>query len=410
MPETNKDIRLDLFITANSPGEISGWAAPVVRELRARKERFRITVVVPPCQYASGAEFELGLEIGADRCVRVSGLKKLLSGPGEKNIADRKRLVLHLGGDVVFSIYMSKKLRCPLWVYSSRPRWKFFVDRYFVQDERGREHFEKARVSPEKYSVIGNIALDSVRLSETENETREFLGISPETPVLTCLTGSRPIEYTESARLFVEASRMVTDRFPDMKVLFPLAPTVKDDLLRDALSAAGIGWTGESRVREIGLGNGKTAVVLRDRTPEALNCSRLALAVPGTNNLQAAALYIPFIMVLPLHRSEEYPLDGLPGLLPLWLPGFRRLKKAYIERLNERTGCVSLPNRMAGRMIAPEIRGIFDPPVVARMAIGLLESPERLKEISRAFWDLTHERGASARLAGEIAGFADIGR
>jgi lipid-A-disaccharide synthase len=280
------------------------------------------------------------------------------------------------------------------------------VDRYFLPDTKSGERFLKSGVKAEKYRVIGNMALDSVTLSETEEETREFLGIAPETPIMACLTGSRPIEYTDGTRLFVSVARLMAGRFPDLKVLFPLAPTVREELLQKALGEAGIKWTGESRVREIEIMPGRMALVVRDRTPEALNCSKLALAVPGTNNLQAAALYIPYIMVLPLDRSDEFPLDGLLGNVPLWLPGFRRLKRAYIEKLNERTGCVSLPNKMAGRMIAPEIRGIFEPSVVARMAIGLLELPEKLKEISRAFWDCTHERGASVKLAENIEKFA----
>jgi len=406
MSVTAGKIPLDLYIMANSPGEISGLAAPLVRELRLKAGNIRITIVIPPCQYASGGEIELGLGIGADRCVNLSGLKNMLSEPGGVIEKPEKKLLLHIGGDVAFSVYASRKLKCPLWVYASKPRWKFFADRYFVSDEKYRERFERKKIPPGKFMIVGNLALDSAALSETETETREFLGIGPDTPVLTCLTGSRPLEYTEGIRLFASVARIVTDRFPEMKVFFPLAPTVREDLLKNALREAGIGWTGESRVREIDLGGGRTAAVVRDRTLEVLNCSRLALAVPGTNNLQAAALYIPYIMVLPLDRSDEYPLDGLLGLLPLWLPGFRRFKRRYIRKLNERTACVSLPNIMAGRMIAPEIRGSFDAGVPARMAIGLLESPEQLKEISRAFWELTHERGASARLAGEIEEFS----
>jgi hypothetical protein len=39
------------------------------------------------------------------------------------------------------------------------------------------------------------------------------------------------------------------------------------------------------------------------------------------------------------------------------------------------------------------------------MAIGLLESPEKLKEISRAFLECTHERGASKKIAEDIMKF-----
>ena len=400
MPFTVGENFFDLFIMANSPGEISGWAGPLVRELRLKPGKFRITIIIPPCQYSSGAELDLGLRVGADRCINFRDLKNITSGD--------KKLLMHLGGDVAYSVYASKKLKCSLWVYASKPRWKYFVDRYFVSDEKYRERFEIKKIPPKKFTVIGNMALDSVVLSETEAETREFLNIGPDEPVLTCLTGSRPLEYTNGSLLFLSVARMITERFPEMKAVFPLAPTVNEDLLENALREAGIDWTGESRIREINLGGGRTAAIVRDRTLEVLNCSRLALALPGTNNLQAAALYIPYIMALPLDRSDEFPLSGLPGLLPLSLPGVRRFKRWYIERLNERTACISLPNMMAGRMIAPEIRGVFNAGVLARMAIGLLESPERLKEISRAFWELTHERGASARLATEIEEFSKI--
>jgi lipid-A-disaccharide synthase len=404
-----RNIPLDLYVTANSPGEISGWVVPVIRELRTRIRQCRITLVILPCQYASGEELSTGIKSGADRCVGIGNLKSLLSDPNEKDCTVKLRLVLHLGGDAIFSIYLSKKFGCPLWIYSSHPRWKFFVDKYFVSDEKALRGFQGRGISQDRCAVIGNIALDSVTLNETENETREYLGIAPDTPVITCLTGSRPIEYVNGVRLFVSVCKIITERFPETKVLFPLAPTVREDLFKSALNGAGLKWTGENRVREISVGEGRWAAVVRDRTPEALNCSVLALAVPGTNNLQAAALYVPYIMVLPLDKADEYPLDGILGLLPLWLPGFRRFKRFYIERLNERTSFVSLPNKMAGRMIAPEIRGIFEPGVVARMAIGLLESPETLKGMSRAFMELTRERGASGRLAEQVEKFTKGG-
>ncbi|MDR1651935.1 MAG: hypothetical protein LBR87_09110 [Synergistaceae bacterium] len=402
MPEKTP---FDLFITANSPGEISGWVVPTVREIRSRMRDCRITLVILPCQYASGMEVSLGLRSGADRCVGIGHIGGLIRGDSGNGPA-RRRLVLHLGGDVMFGAYLSLRLRAGLWVYSSRPRWNMFVSRYFLPDENALKRFESSGVRREKYEMIGLLALDSIVLNESEDETREFLGISPDEPVMTCLTGSRPIEYTDGTRLMLSAARLVTDRFPELRVLLPLAPTVREDIFEKSLAEAGIKWTGESRIREIELGNGKKAEVVRDRTLEALNCSKLAIAVPGTNNLQAAALYTPYIMILPLDRADEFPLDGLPGILPLSCPGVKYLKKKYITRLNERTAFVSLPNKMAGRMIAPEIRGFFDARVIARHAIGLLESPEKLKEMERAFWEITRARGAAARLAERIEKFA----
>ncbi|MDR3164837.1 MAG: hypothetical protein LBU13_04600 [Synergistaceae bacterium] len=396
------DISADIFITANSPGEISGWAVPVIRELRAKIWQCRITMVLLPCQYASGEEMALASASGADRCFSLGRIKELKKEPG--GIA-RKRLLLHLGGDVAFSVYLSKVIKCPLWVYTSRPRWKFFVDRYFAPDAKSAERLKRGGVNERRFRVVGSLALDSVVLNETEEETREFLDLPPDAPVMSCLTGSRPIEYTGSLALFVRVSQIVAARFPDLRVIFPLAPTVLEEVVQKTLDDSGISWRGENRIREIDIAPGRTALVVRNMTLEALNCSKLAIAVPGTNNLQAAALFVPFIMVLPLDRADEFPLDGLMGVIPHTFPGFRRLKRAYVKRMNEKTSVLSLPNKIAGRMIAPEIRGIISPHVVARMAVGLLESPEKLNEISRAFLECTRERGASRKIADDILKF-----
>ncbi|MDR1470945.1 MAG: hypothetical protein LBS75_00335 [Synergistaceae bacterium] len=400
------DIALDLYITTNSPGEIAGWVIPFLRELRPRARGCRTTLVILPCQYASGSELSYGAASGADRCVTVDRAGELAKADASAKVSPKKKMVLHMGGDFFFSVFLSKRLGATLWAYASRPRWSRFVSKFFVPDDAAFERFKASKLSPDRYERIGNLILDSVSLGESEGETRRSLGIGPDEPVLTFLAGSRPVEYSRGIPLFVSISRLILEKFPGVRVLFPLAPTVREDILMESLKDAGISWRGKERVREIELGGGRWGTALRGRTLEALNCSQLAIAVPGTNNLQAAALYIPFIMILPLDWADEYPLDGIPGILPLWLPGVRRLKRTHITRLNDRTSCVSLPNKLAGRMIAPEVRGIFKPEVVSRLAISLLTSPERLREMSRAFWDLTHERGASARLAERVAEWA----
>ncbi|GHV57598.1 hypothetical protein FACS1894216_22150 [Synergistales bacterium] len=393
-------IPLDIYITVNSPGEIAGWAVPVVRELRPRVRDCRVTLMILPCQYASGEEMELCKAAGADRIVRVGDIGRL-------SVSRGKRLVLRLGGDFFFSVYLSRRLKCPLWAYSSQPRWARFVDMFFVPDDKSARKFAAlgfhSKGKKKKYEKIGHIALDSVPLSENEDETRGLLGLTDDEPVVSFLTGSRPIEYCQGAPFFTRVASMVTEKFPDHRAIFPLADSVREDLLRASLNDAGIDFYGELLVREIDIGGGRRAKVVRGKTPEIIGISRLAIAAPGTNNLQAAALYTPYIMVLPLDKADEFPLDGLPGLLPLNVPGVRRFKKWFINRLSERTPLLSPPNKMAGKMIAPELRGDVKPEDAAFEAIRLLCSPDSLQEISRAFWELTNERGAAAKLTARIA-------
>lgn len=400
---TPVDITLDLYITSNSPGEISGWVAPVVRDIKARAKLSRVTLVLVPCQYASGAERTLAKQTGVDRIVRIGEIGRIAREEAEQGTrgANVRRLALHLGGDMMFSVYMSRRLRAPLWAYSARPRWGRFVDRYFVPDERAMRRFAILNFDSSRYERVGHLALDSAVVSEDEADTRAELGIGADETVVSFLTGSRPFEYLQGVPYFTRVARRMAERC-DARMIFPLAPTVDEDRLRAVLYANGIECSGESRVRAVRIGEERWASLVRGKTLEVLNCSKLAIAVPGTNNMQAAALFVPLIMVLPLDRADEIPLDGLAGNLPLWVPGVRALKKKYLLHKNRHTEYVSMPNRIAGKRIHPEIRGIFPEERVSDEALALLNDPERLQHISRAFWELTHERGASARIADRI--------
>jgi lipid-A-disaccharide synthase len=44
---------------ANSPGELSGWVKPITRTLKQKEKAIKISVIIPPCQYASGMEKEV---------------------------------------------------------------------------------------------------------------------------------------------------------------------------------------------------------------------------------------------------------------------------------------------------------------------------------------------------------------
>lgn len=404
------DTALDLYITVNSPGEINGWAAPLIRELKVRVRNSRVTAVIVPCQYASGEEQGLAASAGADRVIKLGSLGDTLRKDREdgSSRAFPKKLTIHLGGDMFFSVFVSRRVGSPLWAYASRPRWARWVDRFMIPDKRAERLFAVLGFTKDKYKRIGHLALDSVVVDETEDETRKALGISPDDEIVSFVTGSRPIEYLRGVPYFTHVASMIADKRPETRMIFPLAPTVDEDRLCSAVATNGIKWRGERRIREIMIGHDvrsgeeRYAKVVRGRTLEVLNCSTLAVAVPGTSNLQAAALYTPLLMVLPLDDAEHFPVDGIMGSLPLSIPGIRSLKKRYIMKLNAKVEYVSLPNRLAGKMIAPELRGIFDKRHVADKAIALLSDKEALKEISRGFWELTRERGAAGIFADDI--------
>lgn len=389
----------NIFILSNSPGEVSGWVKPVAAALASRGSGAKVSLVLLPCPYASGMEERYGREIfGIDDAMPFRSAWKLnVRGTG-------KRLVLQLGGDPLFGALMSAKFRAKWMIYTARPRWISRVDHYFLPDAHALSRFHDKKVSPSKYTFVGNLMIDSVPICGARDEMKARFGISPNENVISFLPGSRPFEYKEGYAFFSRAAMDVLSKFKNMHAFLPVAPTVDEAILEEGLRSAGLEWRGESEAEEI-VWNGPGRIrLIRRGNYEAIKASSLAVAFPGTNNLQIASLGVPLMMVAPLNEAENIPLDGIPGIIPMSVPGAKRLKKKLVFWYSSRERFVSLPNRIAGRMVVPEHRGIMTPSMVAGMAEELLASPERLKKIVEGYSDISFERGAAEKIAEIICG------
>jgi lipid-A-disaccharide synthase len=132
---------------------------------------------------------------------------------------------------------------------------------------------------------------------------------------------------------------------------------------------------------------------------DAFVVAEIAVVLPGTNNLQCAALGVPFIMLMPLNSIEHIPFEGLLGLLyPRFFP-FNHIKKWIIAWMSPRVPYMSMVNRMAGRMLAPELRGILTPAGVAEAVSELWRDTARREKLKADLLQLTRERGASRIIA-----------
>lgn len=67
----------------------------------------------------------------------------------------------------------------------------------------------------------------------------------------------------------------------------------------------------------------------------AMRRAQLAITIPGTNTLELALAGLPSLVLLPLHKPEMLPLEGLWHWL-LMLPGAKALKQNFIRRLEPR--------------------------------------------------------------------------
>jgi lipid-A-disaccharide synthase len=391
----------ELYILTNSPGEVSGWVRPVVMELGSKGFPAKISLVVLPCQYASGMEAEYGKEIeGIDS---VCTFKELWKNSGL--MKGTKRLVLQLGGDPFFGAILSAKLRCIWMIYTARPRWKSRVAHYFVPDAYAEKRFAVRGVERDRVTRVGNLIFDSTPRCENTDEARRIMALSEGEEAVSFLPGSRPFEYRDGFPFFTFAAMEVLRKHPNYHAFLPVAPTVDENLLTEGLHEAGLNWTGGSYAEEI-LWDGPGRIrFIRDNNFEAIKASALAVAFPGTNNLQITSLCVPLLTVIPLNQAENIPLDGIPGMIPMYLPGAARLKKKLVYWYSGRLKYASLPNRMAGKEIVPEHRGVMTPLMVADLVEKLISDPERLSQIVEGYSEIALERGAALKIAVKVCDY-----
>ncbi len=386
-----------LYILSNSPGEVSGWMWPVTRALASAGFGVASAAVTLPCPYASGRE---GAHAGTMPGVsRVMGFREAMRSKKEPG----RSLVLQLGGDPMYGWALSARFGCPWMIYTSRPRWRGRVSHYFIPDAAARARFERARVPEERYTVVGNLILDSVTPPDEAAvaAARERYGAGG-CDIVTFMPGSRPFEYELGLSFYCECAALVRERHAGWRAVFPVAPTVHEEILRAGLERAGLSWRGGGRVETVVLRDGSSAPLVREGQYAAIAASSLAVAFPGTNNLQIASLGVPLLMIAPLNEAHKFPLDGLPGALPHNSPAAAAFKKKVVHWYNEKYEFVSLPNMLAGRALLPEHRELMTPESACRYILPLIESPERRRAISDGYAALDLARGASERIARRI--------
>lgn len=383
----------NIYILSNSPGEVSGWVKPVAFALYDVKINARVTLVLLPCAYASGMEETYGKKlIGIDETIQYGKLLKRTSTSAGRNI------VLQLGGDPMHGALLSAKFRAKWLIYTSRPRWRWFVDHYFVPDKSVLSRFLKKKVAKSKITLSGNLMFDSVPECGTVAELKKKFSISESEEVISFLPGSRPFEYYEGFGFFITAAKKILRESKISHVLLPIAPTVDERILHDGLRYCGVEWIGEKAEEVKWNGPGRIRFI-RGNGFEAIKVSKLAVALPGTNNLQIASFGVPLLVVAPLNQAENIPLDGIPGLIPMSIPGAKKIKKKLVMWYNSREEFVSLPNRITGKSIIPEHRYIMTPEMVANLTIELLNSPDKLNEMKEKYLELSFERGAAKKIA-----------
>ncbi len=404
---------MHIFMVTNSPGEVMGWVKPAAEKLKEKKKGIIITVVIPPCQYASGMEDKVAGEIPAvDSVVNPSQyLKYLFLGSKPSSFRQvEKGVVVFLGGDPFHALILSKRLRLPAVAYIQNLRWKKYFKRFMVLNGAVRERFIARGAKEKKVVVVGDLAKDGVRLSMSAREIFNYWGLDSKHFVISFLPGSRPEEIRYMTPFFLKVIELVGKEFPLSQFLLILSPfisrkelnAVNEESLSKIFSGLGAELRKEDGRWKVATKTGSEILLVEEKRYEAISISHLIMTIPGTNTLEATYLETPMVVAIPLNKPEAIPLDGLAGLvggLPV-VGSF--IKKQMIKQYSKRIKFAAIPNIRADREIVPEIRGIIEPADVAKEVIELLRSPERLSEMKEELRKITRTTEGAANKVADV--------
>jgi lipid-A-disaccharide synthase len=343
-----------VVVTVNGPGEIAAWLYPFGMALKRRRPHYKLCVAVVPCTFSSGAELDVvrSYPFVDAVCSARQSVDMILRGrlpPGfDKPMPG---VLLHLGGEILLSYLLSKRLRLPSFAYvEGKSALQTAFDAVFRSglDTRTQESADN----------IGELIVDAARLRYPKRR-RTMDGIRR----IGLYPGSRDYLVSYMLPFFAAVADHVAAKHADVEWMLAKADFLPDAYLHDIprvererpLEGVDLCFETEGDERCLVTPKG-TRIAVRSPTEVATQAD-LALTIPGTTTGELAALGIPMVVTLPTWRGETAPLPGLAGHLDR-IPLLGRLAKRGVAHLYLWSiGNLAHPNRRSGRQVVPELVG-----------------------------------------------------
>jgi len=375
---TTKNLKEDIIIFSNGPGEISTWVMPIVEAINKERKlssRYRVILIVHPCQFSSGTEHSVAARFSGIQIVIRPGdyMKMLVTGiGGKKYMFNRRGVIFSLGGDLMHPVLFRKRIRGKhtLYAYTNNSAWGKHYNKIFVRSEYVKEKIIKHGIPEEKIKVTGDLVYSSIRKLQGRNEVRNKLGLHRGELSCIFLPGSREFEVLYMLPVFMKVIEDVLQQFSSVRVFIMKSPYVSLELFKKALNfgvkikgvecAGGKLFLESSDKITIVTDKGAEVRILEGGLEQWGEGIDFAVTLPGTNTIQLAYRGIPSLVVAALNKPELIPVEGPAGLLK-WLPliGKPLLKRIVIHYL-KRFPYASLPNIYQGKEIFPELFGIIN--------------------------------------------------
>ena len=399
---------MDLIIITNGPGELASWVKSTVSAVKNKNPHIRISIFLAPCPFSSGQEERVAREIpGVDIVLNPRQfIEFLISGKTKEFISSREGIVIFLGGDPFHAVMVAKRTGLPAIAYTVKASsWSNYFRYCLVPDEYTGNKLIRAGTKPETIKVVGNLSLECVKLFHAREEAINLWGLSKEILTIGLMPGSRPVVLKHSLAYFMKVSEEVYSSM-ETQFILALSPYITVDILKKSLShTKGLmleGTSGEVQEDEKGIyiktEGGIKIRVIQNKQYDVMNCCDLLLTLPGTINTEAGSLGIPMVICYSYNKPEDIPVGGMTSLLGK-IPITGPFLKYIIWKMSQKEKFFSLPNRMAGEEIVPEIRVLSRAKEVSSIVLELLQDIKKRQEMSEKLKNLFMREGAGDRVA-----------
>lgn len=401
---------VDILILSNGPGEVTTWVRPVVKALRKQLghdiSQVRISVILSPCPHASGQETAIAL--GYSEVDRVQAPEHfwqfLLWGKTAENWQWRNQgVVIFLGGDQIFPVFIGKKLGYKTVVYAEwEARWHNFIDKFAIMKAQVAKNVSYKYA--DKFTVIGDLMLEAA-----ENEiTSKIENPQTQINIIGLLPGSKAAKLTQGVPLTLAIAEYIHSKLPHTKFFIPVAPTLDIPTLASFANpeknpfTKAFNFQGADLIDNYFLTSTGLTVELKQENPayHLLSQCSICLTTVGANTAELGALAVPMIVLLPMQQLDAMrSWDGLPGILanlPILGSFFAKIINWWMSK---NKGLLAWPNIWAQAEIVPELVGKLQPEEVGEMVLDLLKNPEKLEAIRHKLRSVRGEGGAAEKLA-----------
>ncbi|MFV8570602.1 lipid-A-disaccharide synthase [Marinobacter sp. SBS5] len=200
-------------------------------------------------------------------------------------------------------------------------------------------------------AFVGHPLADRVPMEPDTLAAREALGLDVDKPVLAVLPGSRGGEVERLGTLFLEASRWLQSRRPDMQLVVPCANRDRERQIQELVASL-----------EVKL----PVTLVRGRSREVMAASDVVMLASGTATLEAMLLKKPMVVG---YRLSNFSFALLSRLVKVpW---------------------VALPNLLAKKELVPELlQDDATPEALGAAVLERLEDEEGRAGLKEAFTEL----------------------